>query len=187
MDQEILVPTVPKSLRLPDVKESPPRKRGRLGRESPPRKRDRLGRESVDSFFKKIMPDLNYFKEEKAYYTGKLSDISRSLAFAGIAIIWIFRIGTGTDTKFPEDLIYPAVFLVATLFLDLLHYSYSAIAWSLFYHFKQSALGADSKENVISPLSLVGIGYFLFIAKVFSIFMAYYFLLRFIWQNLKFS
>ena len=36
--------------------------------------------------------------------TGKLSDVTRQLALAGIAIIWVFKKEIGTQTGIPKDL-----------------------------------------------------------------------------------
>jgi hypothetical protein len=72
-----------------------------------------------------------------AYYTysGKLSDIVRQLSFAGIAVIWIFRASSENGgIVFQAVLIWPLLFLVVALALDLLHYLYGSIAWSLFAH-----------------------------------------------------
>lgn len=40
---------------------------------------------------KKKEMKLENYKKDNQYFTGKLSEINRYLAFSGIAIIWIFK------------------------------------------------------------------------------------------------
>lgn len=68
------------------------------------------------------------------YYqlSGKLSDISRQLDFAGIALIWLFKVEMGGKHAIPSALLLPAALLVAALSVDLLQYIYSCAAWGVY-------------------------------------------------------
>ncbi|PCH60763.1 MAG: hypothetical protein COC05_03405 [Gammaproteobacteria bacterium] len=72
--------------------------------------------------------------------SGKASDLSRQLAFAGIAIIWLFRVGGQSGgVQFSEELLVPLYCFVAGLTLDLGQYVYKAIVWSAlnWYHWRK--------------------------------------------------
>ena len=62
-----------------------------------------------------------------AYYeaSGTVSDISRQLAFAGIAVIWVLKVGDGSGgIPFSSELVIPLYCFVSALGLDLLQYVY---------------------------------------------------------------
>lgn len=71
---------------------------------------------------------------QKAYYefSGKASDVARQLAFAGIALIWIFRVERPQAPRLPEQLLLPSALLVLALGADLLHYIVKTIIWGRF-------------------------------------------------------
>lgn len=84
------------------------------------------------------------------YYdlSGKLSEIVRQLSFAGIAVIWMFRVGTDTGgIAFAPVLVWPLIFLVGALTLDLCQYLYGSIAWS-FYAQKEEKSGKKDDDEV---------------------------------------
>jgi hypothetical protein len=69
-------------------------------------------------------------RKDRDYFTGKLSDIVRQLDLAGLAIIWIFRVG-GNESggmAYDKSLVWPMLFLVLSLGFDLLHYIWGSIA-----------------------------------------------------------
>ena len=72
------------------------------------------------------------------YYSGKASDIARQLGFAGLAIIWIFRIEGGASSSLvPKKLTVPAALIVSALACDLLQYVAGAAIWAI-YHRRKS-------------------------------------------------
>lgn len=121
--------------------------------------------------------------------TGKLSDITRQLAFAGIAIIWIFRIG---EDNYPiialsKNLVWPLIFIILSLFLDLLHYSYSSYIHR--YIIKKAInIGKKNdedyfkvKEKWIKPTRI------LFWLKVVSLIIGYVLLIIFVLGHIQFN
>ena len=70
---------------------------------------------------------------KEAYYaaSGTVSDIIRQISFAGIAIIWIFKIGKDESAgiAFTPEMRGPLLLFVATLFADLLQYVYKTLVW----------------------------------------------------------
>jgi hypothetical protein len=79
------------------------------------------------------------------FYSGKLSDICRQLGFAGIAIIWIFGLGTVTTAQLPKDLTLPALLIVASLTLDFLHYLSSTVIWGVYHRVKEKDTKPDAE------------------------------------------
>jgi len=85
----------------------------------------------------------------------KLGDINRQLAFAGIAIIWIFKIKDENDYSLPEELLIAVKYIVISLGLDLLHYIWLAGLY-VFYHWfqekiKKKPADSDIKFSYIIP------------------------------------
>jgi hypothetical protein len=66
--------------------------------------------------------------------SAKASDIARQLAFAGVAIVWLFSGTTSTDDQLRVTgrLLAAGFFLVIALALDLLHAVYRAAAWGIY-------------------------------------------------------
>ena len=73
-----------------------------------------------------------------AYYeaSGNVSELSRQFAFAGIAIIWVLKVGNdGGGIPFSTELVMPLYSFVAALALDLTQYIYKTVVWGAFNHF----------------------------------------------------
>ena len=58
--------------------------------------------------------------------TGKLSDVTRQAAYAGLAIIWIFKTGDAATYHLDRSLIWAGVLLALGLTLDLAQYACNA-------------------------------------------------------------
>lgn len=88
-------------------------------------------------------------------YSGKLSDVTRQLNFAGVAIIWIFRVGdtNGAGIPFAGSLLWVLALFVLSLAFDLGHYIYATAAWGLFCHRKELA-GIREDEAVKAPTKI---------------------------------
>lgn len=65
-------------------------------------------------------------REHYATQTAKLSDVARSLALAGLAVVWIFRSEAG---QIPPLLFIPAGVFVLALAADLTQYMIAAWNW----------------------------------------------------------
>lgn len=60
--------------------------------------------------------------KDRDYFSGKLSEISRQLGLAGIAIIWVFKSVQGTQQIIPPSLVFPGLVIVLSLIFDFLQY-----------------------------------------------------------------
>lgn len=119
---------------------------------------------------------LEKYKEEAQYFTGKLSDINRYLAFAGIAVIWIFKQEIQGDYNIPNELFIPLLLFIVSLVLDFFQYIYGATIWTLFfrYHEKKKSKESEYKDDIKAPKILSNISYVCFFyPKVISNFVGY--------------
>lgn len=115
---------------------------------------------------------LSEYKEDYYTFTGKLSDINRQIAFAGIAIIWIFKKTTSIEMLIDPQLVLPAVLIIAALAVDILQYIYQSITWAIFYTYYKRK-GKLEDEVINSPESLNYASWGLFILKVLLVIIAY--------------
>jgi hypothetical protein len=80
---------------------------------------------------------LQDYRNDFYTFSGKASDLNRQLAFAAIALIWLFKKDMGQQPTIPSSLVYPAIFVVISLVLDMLHYCVASIVWRSFYRSKE--------------------------------------------------
>jgi hypothetical protein len=131
--------------------------------------------------------------------TAKLGDIIRQLALAGIGIIWIFKKDVAGQAAIPRDLFRPGILIITSLALDLLQYTITSILWIAYYRIKENefkrrkTLGRKTDTARIEELGKIEfeipdwfnrLQYFFFWTKVFSIVIAYYFLLSYLLKNI---
>jgi hypothetical protein len=122
---------------------------------------------------------LSGYKEDYDYFSSRASDVARQLAFAGVAVVWIFRVGEGLDAALPENLLTPLALLALALLLDLLHYVMGALVWGSFHRFKEKQLKRISDDPEVAapkwcnwPINL------LFGLKIVAVVVAYSLLVR---------
>jgi len=91
---------------------------------------------------------MNIDDARQSYYehSGKLSDVNRQLAFAGIAVIWIFATITKGEITLPDNLIFPLYLFIIVLALDLFHYIALAWFWGGFQQIKEWQDVSESEE-----------------------------------------
>jgi hypothetical protein len=121
---------------------------------------------------------LQDYRDEFYAFSGKASDISRQLAFAGIAIIWLFKKDTLPGLSIPRELLLPGILILFSLTLDLFHYCLGSIIWRTFYRSKEKSGTSEDKELEHSewlerPIS------FLFAAKIILMLLAYIWIIRY--------
>jgi hypothetical protein len=125
----------------------------------------------------------------KAYYdlSGTGSTVARQLAFAGIALVWVFR-APGEDTVvLPAALWLPTIFLVSGLALDMLHYLCSAAVWGAFHRINEKRFPDEPDREVEAPHWLNWPALVAFWGKASSIALAYLLLLRFAVRGVSFG
>ena len=125
------------------------------------------------------MPKLQDYREAFYTFSGKASDLSRQLSFAGIALIWLFKQDRAGQPVIPPELILPSIFIVGSLALDMVHYVTASGIWYLFYRSKENANVKESTELKHSPW-LDGTIMVLFAAKLMCVILAYLWILEFL-------
>jgi len=80
---------------------------------------------------------LREYRKSAHDFTKTLSNINRNLAYAGIAIIWVFRQQVNTGFRIPNALLIPLILIILGLLFDLLQYLYSSIIWTRFHRQKE--------------------------------------------------
>lgn len=118
--------------------------------------------------------DIDKVRAAADTYSGKLSDIARQLSFAGIAVIWIFKNGSDTGGMVYPGLLYiPITCFLLSLSLDLIHYLYSTVAWTLLGNSmdKEKQKERDISNAINRPSEI------LFYLKVSAVLMGYAILL----------
>jgi len=131
------------------------------------------------------MPELETFRESYYYYSRQASDNVRKLAFAGLAIVWLFKIRVNHpvigvdlyDVHLPKSLLWPVAAFALTLVLDLIHYLYGTIAWGIFcrYHELRSK-GECAHKNLKAPRKINWLTNGLFASKAITVCIAYWLL-----------
>lgn len=111
----------------------------------------------------------------EAYYdhTRRASDINRQLAFAGIALIWLFRIETEQGQKIPGILTFSLLMFVYAVTLDLLHYLLAGILWGTFSRYQEKRV-VDGEEEFLAPRWINWPGNTFFILKFPLVIAGYY-------------
>lgn len=116
---------------------------------------------------------LQQYIDDFYTFSGKASDLNRQLAFAGIAVIWLFKKDTMVGLTIPHELLWPSLLIVLSLALDMLHYCVASIIWRRFYRSEEQA-GLSGEDEVVRP----GIWrerpiWILFCFKILTIVIAY--------------
>lgn len=87
------------------------------------------------------------------YYeaSNKLSEVTRQLNFAGIAVIWIFKVGKeGGGIQFTAVMEWSLGCFVVSLALDFLQYFWKSIIWSAFHRCKEY-YGVKKNDEFLAP------------------------------------
>lgn len=95
----------------------------------------------------KLNESLTTYRE----LSGKASDVARHLAFAGIAVVWIFKTGNATSPKIPSELIPPVTLCVGALACDLLQYVTGALIWGAFHRINEKRNHREDDDVPASP------------------------------------
>ena len=91
----------------------------------------------------------DYRKDYYAFST-KASEICRQLSFAGIALIWVFKVEKGGPLAIPTTLLWPTLYLCSALALDLLHAVFGTFIWGTFARFHERK-GVQDSDEIDSP------------------------------------
>lgn len=122
---------------------------------------------------------LKDVRETYDLYTTKTSEIVRNLGYAGIALIWVFKVDTAGMQKIPPELLTPAIFITVSLALDLSHAVIGSLIWAIYNRYREWKHTTEDQEfEAPSPINWVAI--ILFWSKIVAIIVAYYFIIQFL-------
>ena len=83
------------------------------------------------------------------------SQVARTLAFSGFAVIWVFKTGGEDAPQIAREFYLPAYFFAACLALDLLQYVLGRIALVLFGRYKEVIDKVSSKDEFDYPVFIM--------------------------------
>jgi hypothetical protein len=106
-------------------------------------------------------------------YTGKVSELCRTLSFAGLGIIWIFNHGSSGNISVPKELYYPALMFIISLSIDIFQYISEAIIWYLFYLWKRVSQKLKEEEEANEPEWISYFLYLIFFTKFVFLVLGY--------------
>jgi hypothetical protein len=118
------------------------------------------------------------------FYSTKASDVGRQLCFAGIAVIWLFKIDRNGMQKLPVFLMIPSLAFALSLFCDFLQYLYGSIAWDIFYNKREHEKGVDADTVFYAPKAMTRATFWLFNIKVSIVVLGYILLLGYLGAQL---
>jgi hypothetical protein len=122
---------------------------------------------------------LQEYREAFYTFSGKVSDICRPLALAGIGILWIFRKEDVGQISVPHELILPGLLIIAGLLADLLQYVVGTVVWFVYYRIKEWNGVAEDAELPLHSIWLEAPIHFFFFVKAILFVVAYYFIALF--------
>jgi hypothetical protein len=89
-------------------------------------------------------------RAEYYFHSGKVSEVVRQLALAGVAVIWIFKSEAGGQQRIPGWLIPAGILILFCLAFDLLQYAVATIQWNRFNRVKEIELGQKKAAGEIT-------------------------------------
>jgi hypothetical protein len=124
---------------------------------------------------------LSDFKQEYYEHTAKASDICRQLAFAGIAIIWVYRItDSAKQDTIREELVLPLMLIVISLAADFMQYVWQSFIWRYFYEKEEKKASINEDPELDAPRWYNYPTNFFFYSKILMLIGAYWFLAKFL-------
>jgi hypothetical protein len=111
--------------------------------------------------------------ESYAFYTEKITEQSRKLAFAASGICWFFK---APDIRFPPTILTALLCIVLFFTIDLLQYFISAMLLKYWARKQEKIAYAEMGTidvEVDKPTSLDTAGFYLFCFKILTLFIGY--------------
>ena len=90
-------------------------------------------------------------REHYKYFSESASTICRHLGFAGIVLIWVFKVDRDGARVVPAGLVRPAILIVGSLTLDLLQYVLGALIWGFYSRRLEVRHGGGKQIPDVAP------------------------------------
>ena len=127
---------------------------------------------------------LEDYRKDYYGFSTKASEIARQLSFAGIALIWIFKLENGGPLAIPSTLLWPTLLFCAALGLDLLHAVLGTLVWGGFARYHERK-GTQDEDEIDSPTYFNWPTLVCFWGKVAFVIAAYALVLRHVFLLLQ--
>ena len=124
---------------------------------------------------------LDKLLEAKDYYSSEASNITRQLGFAGIAIIWVFKVNTADGYRAPEELILPGLLFTIGLTCDFLHYVLASIVYKIYVSYKEKKVTRNEEFTIEPALNWPGDA--MWWLKIAFIVSGYYFVILHLFEK----
>lgn len=126
-----------------------------------------------------INKPLKEWREDYENTTGTISEIVRNLMFAGIGVIWIFRVEGAVEHILPNTLFIALGLIVFGLITDLIQYIWKALNIYIFYEindkkYNKGKLTDTDIEDIKFPAYIEVGTWFFFFSKIFILFLSYW-------------
>lgn len=116
-------------------------------------------------------------------YTKGASDSARQVAFAGIAVVWLFKVDSGSGIHLDHPLLVAGACFVIALAADLAQYLTGTIVFlalgTVREQKKGAARNADYPELILRPMDV------LFLTKMLAVIVGYTSLLAYFFHKLS--
>ncbi len=113
------------------------------------------------------------------YFSGKCSDLVRQLAFAGIALVWVFKTELSGHVVIPIQFRNAALLIAISLALDFLQYVIASLIWGSYNRILEGKKIKPTGEFK-APRALNWPGIICFWGKIASILWAYALIIPFL-------
>jgi hypothetical protein len=132
---------------------------------------------------------LSDVREAYQFFSQKTSEIVRNLGFAGIALIWNFKVAANGRDVVPLELVPAGALIFIGLALDLLHAITGTATWGIYNRIKEKKLNARAaadknfdpeKEDFLAPGPINWPTLALFWSKIIAMLVAYIILIKFL-------
>jgi hypothetical protein len=118
-------------------------------------------------------------------YTGKLSEVTRQAAYAGLALIWIFKTGTETTYHLDRSLILAGALLALALACDVAQYAVAVLFRRRHAQEEERLRGVDYEgDDLTLPAGINRGPYTMFAIKVGLVAAGYAILIYYLFRAL---
>jgi hypothetical protein len=122
-------------------------------------------------------------REAYYYYSGKTSDILRYIGYAGLAIVWVFRITKEGQTIIPHNLVWCGIFLLCGLVFDILQCLIATVIWGSYHRYKEKQKNISEDTEIKAPRYINWPANTFFALKAIAMVAAYCVLIKFLFDS----
>lgn len=109
------------------------------------------------------------------------------MAFAGIALIWIFKTEGAHGISLPSELLWPAMLFIVGLGFDLLHYLVASATWGTYHRVMERKYGPGYASDLHAPAYLNWPSLLFYWGKLVAVIWGYALLLAYVVKAIRFE